>query len=976
MAFYGPAGQQFRVNTLRTGSQFISSSTALADGGFVLIWGSTVGTAYSLKAQRYDSTGIAVGQEFTVASLGNSYQSLSSGAAGLLAGGFVVAFENANPARDGSGSAIEVQRFNSSGLPVGSAFVVNNEAAGNQSGAAVATLADGRFVVSWTTAQPAAGGTLSEVKARLFDVAGAPLGAEFLVNTTTLGAQSASVLTPTASGGFVATWLSGTGTATMLHGQIFDSAGNKVGGELALAGAGAGYPTESSVIGLADGRIVVAWQNYPDTGFMDQAIRGQILDSSGTKIGGEFLISNAGPGQVHAPQLEALPDGGFVATWSAPSTSYGSGEIRGRRYDSSGVGGASFLLDTASDQSEGASRTLVTTGGDIVTAWGSSHHFSDNDVNARIYALNKAPVIQSDGGGASTAFTVAEGQLVVTQVVATDRIGPSPVSYVISGGADAALFAIDSTGHLTFLTAPDTGTPADSDSDNVYEVIVSAGDGELSDTQALAVTVGATGRGLLIASSASVAAFENEAAATRVSATDAAATFAITGGADAALFAIDSATGALSFISAPNYEMPADSGANNVYDVEVTASAAGQTAAQALAVTVRNVNEGAAFVTASALTVAENSATVAISASDPEGDPLSYRIEGGADSGKFFIVGGTGVLTFSTAPDYEAPGDAGADRVYDVIVRVTDGDVSTLRTFAIAIANVAEGPIISSNGGGATASFSVAENQAYATTVTSADVAPGAGVVYSISGGSDASKFSINAATGVLSFVAAPNFEAAIDSNFNNVYEVTVRAAVGSVSDTQALSIAVTNVVEPVSIISFGGGDTAQVNWGENSAGITIATAEGSGPLSFSIVGGADASRFAFSYTSGKNGYFNFSPAPNFEAPGDLNADNVYEVVFQVSDGVSTDTQAVTFTIVNVNEAPVITTNGGGATASVSIAENGTAVTTVAATDVDGPTTFTYSISGGADSSKFTINSATGALRFVTAPNFEVRTDV
>ena len=75
------------------------------------------------------------------------------------------------------------------------------------------------------------------------------------------------------------------------------------------------------------------------------------------------------------------------------------------------------------------------------------------------------------------------------------------------------------------------------------------------------------------------------------------------------------------------------------------------------------------------------------------------------------------------------------------------------------------------------------------------------------------------------------------------------------------------------------------------------------------------------------------------------------------------------------NAPPTITSNGGGDTAAVSIAENTTAVTTVTATDPDVGQTLSYSIIGGADASKFTIDATTGALSFVTAPNFELPTD-
>jgi hypothetical protein len=77
-----------------------------------------------------------------------------------------------------------------------------------------------------------------------------------------------------------------------------------------------------------------------------------------------------------------------------------------------------------------------------------------------------------------------------------------------------------------------------------------------------------------------------------------------------------------------------------------------------------------------------------------------------------------------------------------------------------------------------------------------------------------------------------------------------------------------------------------------------------------------------------------------------------------------------------VSAAPIITSNGGGATAAVSLAENSTSVTTVTATDADVPAqTLTYSISGGADAAKFTIDATTGELSFVAAPNYESPTD-
>ncbi len=142
--------------------------------------------------------------------------------------------------------------------------------------------------------------------------------------------------------------------------------------------------------------------------------------------------------------------------------------------------------------------------------------------------------------------------------------------------------------------------------------------------------------------------------------------------------------------------------------------------------------------------------------------------------------------------------------------------------------------------------------------------------------------------------------------------------------------------------------------------------------LTYSINGGADAARFTINPTSG---LLAFLTPPNFESPTDSDANNSYLVVVQASDGSLGDSQTLTVTVTNVNEAPVITSNGGGDAASVSLPENTTTVTTVTATDPDAAATLTYSINGGADAARFTINPTSGLLAFLAPPNFELPTD-
>jgi hypothetical protein len=114
-------------------------------------------------------------------------------------------------------------------------------------------------------------------------------------------------------------------------------------------------------------------------------------------------------------------------------------------------------------------------------------------------------------------------------------------------------------------------------------------------------------------------------------------TYSITGGADAALFSIVPATGVLTFVSAPNFEVPGDAGANNVYDVQVTVSDTGLlTDVQNLQVTVTDVNEAPSITSSATASVPENqTAVIDVQSTDPDGSTegagLTYAITGGAD---------------------------------------------------------------------------------------------------------------------------------------------------------------------------------------------------------------------------------------------------------------------------------------------------------------------------------------------------------
>jgi len=87
----------------------------------------------------------------------------------------------------------------------------------------------------------------------------------------------------------------------------------------------------------------------------------------------------------------------------------------------------------------------------------------------------------------------------------------------------------------------------------------------------------------------------------------------------------------------------------------------------------------AATITSAATANAAEEATGAVynaTATDPDGDPLTFSIGGGADA-SFFSITGAGALSFDAPPNFERPRDSGRDNVYDVTVRVSDGFQNT-----------------------------------------------------------------------------------------------------------------------------------------------------------------------------------------------------------------------------------------------------------------------------------------------------------
>ncbi len=603
--------------------------------------------------------------------------------------------------------------------------------------------------------------------------------------------------------------------------------------------------------------------------------------------------------------------------------------------------GVQYVVQMTSNNGDGGIRVgLDTTNGypdgDRINSDGSID--SGTDINFRIAhepPPNTPPVISS-----SSMFSVGENVTAVGTVVANDSDGDLPV-YSIGGGADAALFSIDaSSGALTFDAAPDFETPADAGGDNVYDVIVHASDGNGgTDAQAIAVTVDDVNEAPVITSAAAVSVDENQTGVTTVTATDpdagATQTYSLTGGADQGAFAINSSTGVLSFIAAPDHETQGS------YEVEVTVSDGTLTDSQVLTVPVDDVNEAPVLGAIDDQSADEGSTlsfTASASDSDDPADTLSYSLDAASLALGMTIDANTGAFSWT-------PGESQGGTAPSVTVTVTDDGTGTLsdsETFTVTVSDVNSAPVLAAIG-----DQSVDEGSTLTFTASATDSDdPADNLTYTLDAASVARGMTIDSSTGAFSWT--PD-----ESQGGTAPSVTVTVTddgTGTLSDSETFTVTVADVNSAPVLAAIG---DQSVDEGSTLT-FTASATDSDDPadtLSYSL----DAASVARGMTiDSSTGAFSWTPD---ESQGGT-APSVTVTVTDSGTGALTDSETFTVTVADVNSAPVLAAIG-----DQSVDENATLSFTASASDSDDPSdTLSYSLDAASLALGMTIDSSTGAF--------------
>ncbi|WP_428944979.1 Ig-like domain-containing protein [Pantoea sp. FN060301] len=338
-AFYS----EYTVNTTTTGAQTVSSVTGLPDGGAIVVWQSASG--------------------------------------------------------DGSGSCIKGQLLDAKGQPVGAEFTVNSTTAGDQLTPQVAALADGGFQVVWST--DSGGHIKGQGYTYSYDSAGnvngvVADGAEYSVNTGTMTNQTGPAIAALADGGYMVVWQANVDNKWVIYGREYDASGVPVTAEAVLVttslsvngvlGIGADYSPQPSVTTLENGQVVIAYM-VKGTGY-DASVT--VYDPASHAVVTSFVANQTLANNQGTLSVSALDNGNYVVTWDSNDNSgpdQSGYSVWGRLYAADGTAlTTEFMINTTTTGNQQLAKVISRPDGSFVTVFLSATDTAPGAGTFGIYA--------------------------------------------------------------------------------------------------------------------------------------------------------------------------------------------------------------------------------------------------------------------------------------------------------------------------------------------------------------------------------------------------------------------------------------------------------------------------------------------------------------------------------------------------------------------------------------------------------------
>lgn len=600
------AGTEFLVNEIGIGFQSNPRVASLSDGTMLMTWNSSDSDAGDIKGRLFFANGQPKSPEFLINGLTSSSQQGPSVTA-IGNDRFAVIWYSTDSAQDGAGYAVKGQIVGSDGTKIGGEFLVDQNLHGYEWQPRVVSLSNGNFAAIWVSSSipGPAPGQPSSLQGQIFNSSGDKIGGQFEAageNVYTVF-PGASAL---ANGGMVVAWRSeipgGDSNGSGIFAQRLSASGAKVGAVIPVNSEIVGNQSTNTVTGLGDGRFVVAWSTEdPSQDGNGFAIKAQIFSASGAKIGGEFLVNTLTDGNQTVPIVIAVGATEFAIGWSGPDPVDGSGTAtKMQLFDSNGGKiGDEFLVNQQGFANQASvNYAWIGSSNTLMTVWRTDDPAQDganSAVKARMLTIG-GPAGAPIAQNINLAVDEDTAILIDWHSVASDPNG-DPLSIDRIDNIDVGLFdAVSLSGGELTLSDPDLTFEPDADFSGTVSFLYRITDGLNGATARITINVRAVNDAPVITSNAY---------------------------AEAAVLATSS---------------------------------------------------GSPFSTV-------------ILAEDVEGDALSYAISG-ADATRFTIDPASGLLTFAQgafAPDASVPQDANGDNLYQVDVTVSDGEDTDVQHLTVSV---------------------------------------------------------------------------------------------------------------------------------------------------------------------------------------------------------------------------------------------------------------------------------------------------
>lgn len=375
---YSFLGDDFQVNSYTDNNQNYPKVAITPDGKSIVVWESAGqdNDEHAVVAQRYNSDGSKWGNEFVVNTKTESTQSQPTVAV-ANDGSHIIFWRSKD--QDGSGFGVYAQRYNSSGNEVGDEFRINEETDSNQDLAYAAYHSNGNLMVIWESSDQ--DGKAGEIYARVYDDEFNDVSnGEFRINTVIDGWQNTARIAAVPSG-FIVVWESlniDTERLAIVF-KRFNSEGTALMTmEQQVNTRQICDQKNPDIAALANGKFVIVWEHLEDPDKCNSVqtlvtdITARIYDSNGSALTDEIILSqNTNENQNLG--ITADNRGGFVAVWQADASSNDSSdEIYGRRLlDTGKLDGNIFTVNSTTDSYQVFPAIAVAPDGILFAVWGS-----------------------------------------------------------------------------------------------------------------------------------------------------------------------------------------------------------------------------------------------------------------------------------------------------------------------------------------------------------------------------------------------------------------------------------------------------------------------------------------------------------------------------------------------------------------------------------------------------------------------------